>query len=160
MKTIFCKFLDSQDKNGTIKIKPLGKAKNRVKKPMLPGWENVETEIVIDKKYAQGLDGIEDYSHVIIVYWMDKEGECHLKHHPQGREDIPFVGIFACRCPQRPNRIAISTVKLLSRRNNIIKVKGLDIVDNTPVLDIKPYTPVYDDVGKAKVPKWVNRLIF
>ncbi len=160
MKTIFCKFLDSQDKDGTIKIRPLGQAKNKVYKPMLPGWEDVITEIAIDKNYAKGLGGIEDYSHVIIVYWMDKEKECHLKHHPQGREDIPYGGIFACRCPQRPNRIAFSTVKLLSRKGNVLTVKGLDIVSGTPVLDIKPYTPRYDRVGKAKVPDWVNKLIF
>lgn len=69
-----------------IKIKPLGKAKNSVGKPTLLGWKDVVTEIEIDKKYTNGLDSIEDYSHVIIVYWMDKEAECHLKHHPQGRE--------------------------------------------------------------------------
>jgi len=160
MKTIFCEFLDSQDKEGTIKVKPLGKAKNSVLGPTLPGWKDVVTEIVIDKRYAKGLDGIEDYSHAIIVYWMDQERECHLKHHPQGRENIPYVGIFACRCPQRPNRIAISTVKLVERKGNIIKVKGLDIVNNTPILDIKPYTPQYDKVGKTKVPRWVSKLIF
>ncbi|OGH11173.1 MAG: tRNA (N6-threonylcarbamoyladenosine(37)-N6)-methyltransferase TrmO [Candidatus Levybacteria bacterium RIFCSPHIGHO2_01_FULL_36_15] len=160
MKTIFCEFLDSQNKDGTITIKPLGKAKNSVTKPTLPGWKDIVTEIVIDKNYGKGLDGIEDYSHVIVVYWMDKERECHLKHHPQGREDIPYVGIFACRCPQRPNRIAISTVELVSRKGNIIIVKGLDIVDGTPVLDIKPYTPQYDKVEKSKVPKWVRKLVF
>ncbi|OGE29619.1 tRNA (N6-threonylcarbamoyladenosine(37)-N6)-methyltransferase TrmO [Candidatus Daviesbacteria bacterium RIFCSPHIGHO2_01_FULL_40_11] len=160
MKTIFCQFLDGQDKDGTIKIKPLGKARNQILKPMLPGWKNVVTEIVIDKKYAKGLDGIEDYSHVIIVYWMDKEKECHLKHHPQGREEIPYVGIFACRCPQRPNRIAISTVELIGRKGNVVKVKGLDIVSGTPILDIKPYTPQYDEVKEAKVPVWVSKLVF
>ena len=160
MKTIFCKFLDSKNKDGTIKVKPLGKAKNDVTKPMLPGWKDIVTKIVINKNYAKGLDGIEDYSHVIIVYFMDKEMECHLKHHPQGKNDIPFVGIFACRCPQRPNRIAISTVELVGRKGNIITVKGLDIVNGTPILDIKPYTPQYDRVGKAKVPKWVGELIF
>lgn len=160
MKTIFCRFLDSQNENGVITIKPLGASKNGVSRPMLPGWKNVVTEIVIDKEYADGLDGIEDYSHVIIVYWMDKEKECHLKHHPQGRKDVPFIGIFACRCPQRPSRIAISTVELLSRKMNRIKVKGLDIVDGTPVLDIKPYTPEYDQVGQARVPEWVNKLVF
>ncbi|MBI2034196.1 MAG: tRNA (N6-threonylcarbamoyladenosine(37)-N6)-methyltransferase TrmO [Candidatus Levybacteria bacterium] len=160
MKTIFCKFLDSQDKNGSIKVEPLGKAKNNVTKPTLPGWKNIVSEIVIDKRYTKGLDGIEDYSHVIIVYWMDKEVECHLKHHPQNREDVPYVGIFACRCPQRPNRIAISTVELVKRLGNIITVKGLDIVNGTPILDIKPYTPQYDRVEKAKVPKWVGKLIF
>lgn len=160
MKTIFCEFLDSRDKNGAITIKPLGLAKNKVAKPMLPGWKNIVSEIVIDKKFALGLDGIEDYSYVIVVYWMDKEKECHLKHHPQGREDIPYVGIFACRCPQRPNRIAISTVELVKRKGNVLTVKGLDIVSGTPILDIKPYTPEYDKVGKAKVPKWVKRLVF
>ena len=160
MKTIFCKFLNKQDKNGTIKIKPLGRAKNKVRKPMLPGWDNVKTEIIIDKKYAKGLDGIEDYSHIIVVYWVGKETECHLKHHPQGRKDVPYGGIFACRCPQRPNRIAISTVKLLLRKSNVLKVKGLDILDGTPIIDIKPYTPQYDEVKKAKVPAWVRRLVF
>jgi len=160
MRTTFCTFLDSQDKNGVITIKSLGRAKNRIHKPMLPGWKDVTTEIVIDKRYAKGLDGIEDYSHIIIVYWMDQEKECHLKHYPQGRADVPFVGIFACRCPQRPSRVAISTVELVGRKGNGITVKGLDIVNGTPILDIKPYTPQYDRVGKAKVPKWVNKLVF
>ena len=160
MKTIFCKFLDKRDKNNIIKIKPLGKAKNIVGKPTLPGWKNIITEIIIDKKYARGLDGLKDYSHIIVVYWIDKEVECHLKHHPQGKKDIPYVGIFACRCPQRPNRIAVSTVKLLSRKGNKIRVKGLDIVNNTPIIDIKPYTPQFDRVEKAKAPAWLKRLIF
>ncbi|MEK7067946.1 MAG: tRNA (N6-threonylcarbamoyladenosine(37)-N6)-methyltransferase TrmO [Patescibacteria group bacterium] len=160
MQTVFCKFLDSRDEKGVIKIKPIGRARNKINKPMLPGWKNIVTEILVDKRYADGLDGIEDYSHVIIVYWIDKEKECHLKHHPQGKQDVPYVGIFACRCPQRPNRIALSTVKLLSRKGNRIRVKGLDVVNNTPVIDIKPYTPQYDKVEKAKVPEWVSKLIF
>ena len=160
MKTIFCKFLDKRDKNGIIKIKPLGKAKNRVSKPTLPGWKDIVTEIIIDKKYAKGLDGIEDYSHVVVVYWMNKEKECHLKHHPQGRADVPFVGIFACRCPQRPNRIAISTVRLLRRFKNRLKVKGLDIVNDTPILDIKPYALQYDKINEVKIPRWVDKLVF
>jgi len=160
MKTIFCEFLDSRNKDGTITIKPLGKAKNSVSKPTLPGWKDITTEIVIDKKFALGLDGIEGYSHVIIVYWIDKEKECHLKHHPQGRADVPFVGIFACRCPQRPNRIAISTVELVGRKENVLTVNGLDIINDTPILDIKPYTPQYDKVEKAKVPDWASKLVF
>lgn len=159
-KVEFCKFLDSADKNGVIQLKPIGKAKNTAKKPTLTGWKNLITEITINKRYAKGLDGIENYSYVIIVYWMGREKECHLKHRPQGRKDVPYVGIFACRCPQRPNRIAISTVKLFSRKKNVLKVKGLDILDGTPILDVKPYTPRYDRVSKARVPAWVNRLIF
>ncbi len=155
----FCKFAGEMDKSGEVRIKPIGKAKNNVLKPVLEGWKNVTTDIVFNKRYAKGLDGIEDYSHLIVVYWMGLEKECHLRHHPQNRKDIPYVGIFACRCPQRPNRIAISTVELLSKKGNVLKVRGLDIVNNTAILDIKPYTPWYDRVEKARVPKWVRRLV-
>jgi len=158
MKIEFCKFLGKR-KGGKITIIPLGRARNGIKGPMLAGWEKVKTEIIIDKRYKRGLDGIEAYSHIIVVYWMDKEVECHLKHHPQGRADVPYVGIFACRCPQRPNPIAISTVKLVSRKGNILKVRGLDILDGTPVIDVKPYTPHYDVVKKGRTPAWTKKLI-
>jgi len=160
MDTEFCKFLSKVHADGTIAITPLGYAKNSIKKPMLPGWKEVATEIVIKEEYARGLDGIEEYSHIIVVYWMDKEEKCHLRHRPQGRTDVPFGGIFACRCPQRPNPIAMSTVALMGRINNVLKVKGLDILDKTPIIDIKPYWPQYDKVDTAKVPSWVNNLIF
>lgn len=159
-KVEFCEFADKMDKNGRISMKPIGKAKNTMKKPSLTGWKNLVTEIVIDKKYGRGLDGIEDYSHIIVVYWLGQEKKCHIRHHPQGREDAPYGGIFACRCPQRPNRIAISTVKLISRKNNRLKVRDLDILDGTPIIDIKPYWPQYDKVENAKVPDWVGKLVF
>ena len=94
-----------------------------------------------------------------IHYWLGLEKECHLRHHPQGRIDVPYVGIFACRCPQRPNRIAMSTVELLSRKDNVLRVEGLDIVNGAAILDIKPYTPRYDRVKNAQAPAWVRRLV-
>ncbi|MEK7087260.1 MAG: tRNA (N6-threonylcarbamoyladenosine(37)-N6)-methyltransferase TrmO [Patescibacteria group bacterium] len=160
MDAEFCKFLGRANEDGSITVNPLGRAKNSIDKPTLPGWKDVITEIVINADYAKGLDGIEDYSHIIVVYWMDKETKCHLRHHPQGRADVPFGGIFACRCPQRPNPIAMSTVELVGRENNNLKVKGLDILNNTPILDIKPYWPQYDKVNNAKVPAWVDKLVF
>lgn len=141
-------------------MKPIGMAVNSVKKPTLSGWRSRTTDLVINRKLAKGLQGLERYSHVIVVYWMDQEHECHLRHHPQNRADVPFVGVFACRCPQRPNPIAISTVRLLGRRVNVVRVKGLDILNGTPILDLKPYTPQYDVVRRAKVPAWVKRLVF
>ncbi len=158
MEIEYCKFLSRVNKDGTIEIKPLGVAKNEITQSMVSRWDNVVTEIVIDKNYTKGLDGIEDYSHVIVIYWFDKEGECHIKHHPQGNKNAPFVGIFACRCPQRPNPIGISTVKLVERKGNVIKVKGLDILNGTPILDIKPYSPQYDEVKRYKVPDWIYKL--
>lgn len=141
-----------------INIKPIGFVKNSEKQAHFGRWRNVVSEIAIDKKLAEALDGIEDYSHIIVIYWMDKVKHKVIKHHPQGREDVPLVGILACRCPGRPNPIGISTVKLLGRRGNVLKVKGLDVIDGTPIIDIKPFTPQYDVAQNPRVPNWVNRL--
>lgn len=143
-----------------IRIKPIGFVKNNVKEHRFGNFADEISEIVIDEKFADALDGIEDYSHVIIVYWMDKIKDYVIKHQPQGNPNVPVVGIFACRCPRRPNPVAITTVKLLGRKGNIITVKGLDVLDGTPVIDIKPYWPQYDKVMNEKLPDWVNKLDF
>ena len=89
---------------------------------------------------------------------MDKVKEKVITHRPQGNPDVPIVGIFACRCPQRPNPIGITTVRLIGHEGNKIKVKGLDILDGTSIIDIKPYWTQYDKVEDAKIPDWVNKL--
>ncbi len=116
------------------------------------------TEIEVKEKFADALNAIEDYSHVMIIYWMDKVNECNITHRPQGNLEVPVVGIFSCRCPPRPNPIGVSIVKLVSHKGNRIMIQGLDILDNTPIIDIKPYWPVYDEVKDAKVPDWVGKL--
>ena len=90
---------------------------------------------------------------------MHEVKTCDIRHIPQGKVgEVPEVGIFACRCPQRPNPIGISTVKILGIKSNIITVKGLDAIQGTQILDIKPYTPQYDAVADAKIPDWTNKL--
>ena len=143
-----------------ITLKPIGIVKNNVKEPRFGNFANEVSEIIVDEKFKEALDGIDDYSHVIIVYWMDKVKDYVIKHQPQGNPNVPIVGIFARRCPARPNPIAITTVKLLEHNGNKIKVKGLDVIDGTPVIDIKPYWPQYDKVENGKVPSWVNKLEF
>jgi tRNA-Thr(GGU) m(6)t(6)A37 methyltransferase TsaA len=141
-----------------INIKPIGFVKNRVKEPRFGSFADIVSEIIVDEKFTDALKGIEDYSHVIIVYWMDKVKDYVITHRPQGNPDVPVVGIFACRCPQRPNPIGITTVRLMGRKGNKIKVKGLDILDGIPIIDIKPYWPIYDHVKDGKIPDWVNKL--
>ena len=139
-------------------MKAIAVAENAEKKHF-GGWGGIITDIVIDEKYKDALMGLEDYSHLIIIYFMHEVKTCDLRHVPQGKVgEVPEVGIFACRCPQRPNPIGITTVEFLGIENNIVKVKGLDVIDGTPILDIKPYTPQYDSVSNAKVPDWVNKL--
>ena len=141
-----------------INLKPIGFVKNSVKAPRFGSFANEISEIIVDEKFTDALNGIEDYSHVIIVFWMDKIKDYVITHRPQGNPDVPIVGIFACRCPPRPNPIAVTTVKLLEHRGNRIKVKGLDILDCTPIIDIKPYWPIYDNVEDGKIPDWVIKL--
>lgn len=141
-----------------ITLKPIGVAKNKGKKHF-GGWGNTVTDLAINKKYKEALDGLKDYSHLIVIYWMHDVEACEIRHVPQGKiGEVPEVGIFASRCPQRPNPIGISTAKIVSLKNNIVRVKGLDVINSTPILDIKPYTPQYDAASGVKVPKWVNKL--
>lgn len=141
-----------------VTLKQIGSARNQEKKHF-GGWRNVVTDILINNEYEDALKGLEDYSHLIVIFWMNEVKTCDIRHVPQGRVgEVPEVGIFACRCPQRPNPIGISTVQLLSIKRNIVTVKGLDVINNTPILDIKPYTPQYDAASGVKVPDWVNKL--
>ena len=109
-------------------------------------------------------NALSDYSHLVIVYHMDQICLHKDRHVPQGRyEDVPEVGIFACRCPWRPNPIAITTVKLLKLDGNIITVRGLDAANLSPVLDVKPYYPPYDGVDAnedLRVPDWIYKLTY
>ncbi len=143
-----------------IRLRPIGFAKNNIKKPRFGNFANEISEIILNKKFIKALNGIDNYSHLIIVYWMDKIKSYDIIHRPQGNPSVPVVGIFACRCAQRPNPIAISIVKLVEHKGNKIKVKGLDALNDTPVIDIKPYWPQYDKVGNEKIPEWVDKLEF
>lgn len=141
-----------------ITLKSIGFARNGEGKHF-GGWREVVSDLVIDAGYKDVLDGLADYSHIIVVYFMHEVKACELRHVPQGKRGlVPEVGIFACRCPARPNPIGISTVKLLGIKDNVVTVQGLDVINNTPILDIKPYTPQYDAVSDARVPEWVNKL--
>lgn len=144
--------------NMPITLNPIGTARNSETRHF-GGWDRVETEIIIDSKYKDALFGLEQYSHLIVVYWMHEVKTCDIRHIPQGKVgEVPEVGIFACRCPQRPNPIGLSTCTLLSIKNNVVKVRGLDVIGGTPILDIKPYTPQYDAANNVKVPEWVGKL--
>ena len=141
-----------------MQLKPIGYIKSPVKQSKFGGWQGLITEIIVDNNYIDGLEGIDEYSHLIILYWLDKVDKVKLKMRPQGKKDVPEVGIFACRCPWRPNPIGMTTVKVIERNGNVLKVKGLDVLDGTPLIDIKPYTPPYDAVEEMRYPDWVNKL--
>ena len=98
------------------------------------------SRIAINKEYSDGLAGIEEWSHLYVIYWMDRIlEEKKTLLCPGNDPDMPTVGIFATRAPVRPNPLGLTLVELMSRKENVLVVKGLDALDGTPVLDIKPY---------------------
>lgn len=112
--------------------------------------------LVIDNRFGSALDGIKSYSHLIVIFHMHKVGRTKgLKIHPRGRKEITKVGLFATRSPYRPNPLGLTVVELLERHRNVVKVKGLDAVNGTPTLDIKPYTHA-DVKRKIRTPKWTR----
>lgn len=141
-----------------ITLKPIGFARNAEKKHF-GGWNKVVTDLVINPEYKDALAGLHEYSHLIALYFMHEVKTCDIRHVPQGKVGVvPEVGIFACRCTGRPNPIGVSTVKIVGIKDNVVTVQGLDVINNTPLLDIKPYTPQYDAAPDAKVPEWVGKL--
>ena len=144
-----------------IVMNPVGTVKNDVTGRKDTSWGNDGSSIVLEEPYRTGLKGLEDFSHAIILFYLDKahyDREKHLQRRPQNREDMPLVGIFAQRGKDRPNRLGMTSVEILSVTDDTLVVKGLDAIDGTPVLDIKPYFPWYDR-REARVPEWVDRLM-
>ncbi len=104
-------------------------------------------EVEVFEAYEEGLDGIEGFSHIIIVFLFHKLKGYSLSVRPF--YDDHLRGVFATRSPRRPNPIGISTVRLIERERNILKIRGIDMVEGTPILDIKPYVPLFD--GDVKI---------
>jgi tRNA-Thr(GGU) m(6)t(6)A37 methyltransferase TsaA len=160
------------------KIKPIGIVKSKADKEVLKysnedikldfdvvvnqGSDLKKSEIIINKEYVDCLDGIEDFSHIIIFFWTHKipENARQIKKvHPAGLKEMPIKGIFATRSPVRPNPICKTTVKLIQRKGATLVVDGLDAIDNTPVIDIKPHIPFYDSPLNVKLADWMYILM-
>jgi len=146
----------------SINIEEIGRVKSPVLEPTDENWGSIESEIHLNPTLAAGLRGLEKFSHLIVIFFMHQasfDTEKHLLRRPQGRDDMPELGIFAQRAKHRPNPIGITAVELLGREGNVLQVRGLDAIDGTPVLDIKPYFPIFDRVDHAAVPHWVEQLM-
>ena len=142
-------------------LKAIGVVRNAVKQPPGPDypWGRIVSDIVVNSNLTAALDGLEEFSHIIVLYWLHKTANTSppaLKIHPRGRAGLPLVGLFATRSPRRPNPIGKATVKLLKRQDNILKVEGLDAIDGTPVIDIKPYIHHYDSATNTRAPSWIS----
>lgn len=117
--------------------------------PIQPRFSKARGTVILHKKYAKGLKDITGFSHVILIYHFHRS--CKTKLHVRPYLDKATRGIFATRSPHRPNKIGISVVKLTGVRGNVFHVQGIDALDGTPLLDIKPYIPPFEKTMKTRI---------
>lgn len=141
-----------------VSYRAVGVVRNRIRAHRSTGWEDVRSDIILRDDLAPALDGVEDFSHVIVVFHMDRVGDQDRRFLkvPLASSGGGEIGLFGTRIAVRPNAIGVAVVPVLWRRQNVLRVRGLDALDGTPVLDIKPYLPKYDAVPDATLPEWAR----
>jgi tRNA-Thr(GGU) m(6)t(6)A37 methyltransferase TsaA len=150
------------DMKQSITLSPIGHVCSSVRARTDTGWGDVTARIELKTEYAGALTGLEGFSHALIVTYLHQahfDPNKHLMRRPQGRDDMPQVGILSQRAKNRPNPIGVTAVEVLKVGDTSLDVKGLDAIDSTPVLDVKPYFPMYDRVEVPCVPAWVEELM-
>ena len=146
-------------------VRPIGVVRSALKDPADAPKQGAltgqEAEIVVDPAYLPALDGLErcvapagdavfdDSAHrkdgkIVVICWMHFAARDRLKVHPRDQEERPERGVFSTRSPHRPNPVSLHTVTLLSIDGNVLRVRGMDAIDGTPVVDIKPHSPELD----------------
>lgn len=172
---------DQQNTQPLMALNPVGVVRSPIKAPMLMVKDSglslelrpekvkehhcqVKTgisELVIYKQWEPLLDGVEGFSHILVLYWphlIDPSRRNLKKVHPMGRKDLPEQGIFATCSPARPNSVLITAVALKERKGNVLTVQGLEAVDGSPIIDIKPYSQSYMVIESLKSPDWMEQI--
>lgn len=150
-------------RNDSVNFTPIGTVKSPYTEILDREWQDIVAEIHIVEPLAAGLHQIEENSHLNIIFYLHKskfDPEVDLVRHPMDRTDLPKCGVFATRSNYRPNAIGLTMVELLKVSGSVLTVRGLDALDGTPVLDIKPYVPRMNAVEAEKVrtPEWGQKL--
>ena len=132
--------------------------------PTDDNWDSVRSRIELDGGILDesSTAGLNEFSHVEIIFQFDRVDEsvtCRSARHPRGREDWPLVGILAQRAKDRPNRIGTTVCRLLDVGPLWLEVSGLDAIDGTPVLDIKPFIIGFGPRGEVREPVWATELM-
>src|SRR5512140_1713799 len=146
----------------TITLQAIGRVHSGVIDQTDHEWGTVTSRIELLPEYRRGLSGLDQFSHLLVVTYLHEaafDPDRHLTRRPRGMDSMPMVGIFAQRAKDRPNPIGITAVRIVSVTGDCVVVRGLDAIDGTPVVDLKPYYPAYDRVDDAVVPEWVDRLM-
>ena len=144
--------------SASITLQPIGFVHNGEADVARVDWSRVRSQIVLSEGLADALLGLADYSHIIVVGWLPELPEAMRERrqaYPSGDDRYPLQGALALR-GARPNPVSVTVCRLLKIDGATIEVEGLDLVDGTPVLDVKPYIAAYDAIAKASIPRWAR----
>ena len=147
-----------------IRMKPVGRVGGGRIEPLDDDWGKSRASIELDPTDFEptALAGLSDFSHAEIVYVFDRVTDDKIvsgARHPRGRTDWPKIGIFAQRGKNRPNRIGVSVCRIISVSGLRLDVEGLDAIDGTPVLDIKPVMSGFQPRGEIREPDWAREIM-
>ena len=146
-----------------IELEPIGVVVGGRSEPIDDDWGGVEAEIVLDVRFPEdATDGLEDFSHVDVIFQFDRVApdQVHVgARHPRNREDWPTVGIFAQRAKARPNRLGHTTCELVAVDGRRLRVRGLDAIDGSPVVDLKPTMQEFLPRAALRQPEWSRELM-
>jgi len=148
----------------TIQIRAIGHVRGGRKEPIDDAWDSIECVIALDAAQfdADATASLGDFSHIEVVFHFDQVPDDEINRgarHPRGRKDWPLVGILAQRGKGRPNRIVVTICRLLAVDGLTLKVNGLDAIDGTPVIDVKPVMTGFLPRGDFREPAWAKELM-
>jgi len=147
-----------------FEITPIGWVRGGRVEAVDDNWARVEAVIEIDSSIfpAESIAGLEDFSHLDVVYVFHQVSTDSVEtraRRPRGNPEWPEVGIFAQRARMRPNRLGVTTCEIVSVTSNGVRVRGLDAIDGTPVVDLKPYMSGFAPRSEVRQPQWALELM-
>lgn len=166
---------------GDMVLRPIGIVRNNVASPALvAGTDGLKqngafedtmekfrdvpdavSEIILNEEYSELCEDIEQYSHLVIIYWgheITEDGRSLKKVHPMGVTTNPLTGLFCTCSPARPNPVLTKVVPLIQVKGNVLTVQGLDAIDKSPVIDIKPYVKEFYPQDGIRIPDWMQKI--
>jgi tRNA (adenine37-N6)-methyltransferase len=150
--------------SGDVVLHPIGVVRGGRAEPVDDGWDAETCVVTLDGKRfgPEALAGLDSFSHIEVVYLFDRVDEADVvsgARRPRGRADWPEVGILAQRGRVRPNRLGVTVCRLLGVDGLDVTVRGLDAIDGTPVLDLKPYLTGFAPRGEVVEPPWATEIM-
>ena len=146
-----------------ITLEPIGIVHSPRVEPIDDDWAGIESRIVLDNRFpSDATAGLEDFSHLEVLFHFHQVAPDKVNtgaRHPRGRTDWPAVGIFAQRAKARPNRLGLTTVEITRVDGHTIEVRGLDAIDGSPVLDLKPGMKEFLPRSELRQPAWSSELM-